>query len=147
MANEVLIKHHKLQGTYEISNTVNGKSSWKQKTHQSEKHAIWYNSIRKSWVIGYNYDEDIGTMNALIYSKQRYTEYDCPQQVPKDTWKYYDKSWGWLNANSNDIIIECEGKNIRMNLFRYLRWDMFFNHGCFLYMNPQLFFNVVVFLL
>ena len=123
-ANEVLTQsisneYSEFQGTYEISKTVNGKSSWK-----SGNLAISYNSNRKSWVIGYGWDDVIGTAAGFIYSKQR-TEYDCPQQVPKDKWKYYIKDGDgerWQYANSNDIIIECEGKNDKMYLCTYVHF-------------------------
>ena len=44
---EVLKEYPKLPGVYEISSTVNGKSTWKKNPH-----AIWYNSSGDSLFVG-----------------------------------------------------------------------------------------------
>ena len=102
MANEVLAEQPNRKGTYQLSETVNGKPSWKSATQ-----AIWYNPEYKDWFIGDH--SDIGTNVAGIYSVAS-TEYDCPQRVPEDKWKYWD-AWqeNWQDSSSKDVIIQCTG--------------------------------------
>ena len=102
LANDVLAKNNGRQGTYEISETKNGKPHWKS----AAAHAIWYYPQSKAWLIGRN--SDIGTGTAFIRSLAD-TENDCPEKVPKDKWIYWDGS-GWQEASSNDIIIQCARK-------------------------------------
>ena len=51
---------------------------------------------------------DIGTEFRRIASIHD-TAYDCPQQVPKDKWNYWDGKH-FAQAGSTDIIIQCAGK-------------------------------------
>ena len=34
------------------------------------------------------------------------TDYDCPQKVPKDKWRYYNGS-SYVTASEGDILVEC----------------------------------------
>ena len=92
------VNFSKRQATYELSENINGKPSWK-----SETLAIWYRPKFKTWLIGKV--SNIGTSIAGIASVDK-TEYDCPQQVPKDKWKYLDGS-AWQAASSNDVSFQC----------------------------------------
>ena len=98
MANDALAEQSGRQGTYQLSEKINGKPSWKSGTQ-----AIWYDSQNKYWTIGLV--SEIGTNRGWIYSATD-TEYDHPQQVPKDKWKYLDGS-AWQNASSNDVSFQC----------------------------------------
>ena len=101
MANEALVHQSDRQGIYQLSQEINGKPSWKSGTQ-----AIWYYPEYKDWAIGSL--SDIGTSIRGITSIGD-GEYDCPQQVPKDKWKYYEGS-DWQKAGSNDISFQCTGK-------------------------------------
>ena len=74
------ILHNNKQTTYQLSEEINGKSSWKSATQD-----IWYYPEWKKWLIGSI------TGNFMINSVGDTVVYDCPQQVPKDKWKYYIK--------------------------------------------------------
>ena len=100
MANEAKAKQRDKQGTYELSEAINGKSSWKSATQ-----AIWYYPEYKDWGIGAL--SDIGTHDRGITSIGD-GKYDCPQQVPKDHWKYFDGS-EWQQARSYDASFQCTG--------------------------------------
>ena len=62
LKNEVLTHHGEYQGTYELSESVNGKPSW-----TSQSTAIWYSQHPKIWVIG-NLN-DIGQISGTIFRK------------------------------------------------------------------------------
>ena len=98
LANEALAHQFNRQGTYQLSEEINGKPSWKSGTE-----AIWYYPDFKEWAIGPL--SDIGTSNRGISSKYD-GEYDCPQQVPE--WSYWDGT-EWQNAGSNDVSLQCTG--------------------------------------
>ena len=68
--------------------------------------AIWYDLQLKYWLIGKI--SDIGTKKAWIHSVDDKV-YDCPQQVPKDQWYYWDGST-MQEAGSNDISFQCKGR-------------------------------------
>ena len=62
LANEVLSQWHIKQGSYQLSDTINGKSSWK-----SAIGAIWFRPAPELyWMIGAL--EDIGTSKGAIAS-------------------------------------------------------------------------------
>ena len=98
MANEALAEQSSKQGTYQLSEEINGKPSWKSSTQ-----AIWYYPEYKDWMIGPL--SSIGTSLRGITSTGD-GEYDCPLQVPKDKWKYWDGS-EWQEAGSNDVNFQC----------------------------------------
>ena len=54
-----------------------------------------------------------------FFSDCSFDVYDCPQDVPKDKWEYYDKTMGWVIAGPNDINFKCTGKN--MKRYTYLK--------------------------
>ena len=101
LSNNVLTKQGNRQDTYELSETIHGKPSWKSSTQ-----AIWYYPEFTDWAIGPL--SNIGTNFRGITSVGE-EEYDCPQQVPKDKWDFWDGS-NWLTANLNDISFQCTGK-------------------------------------
>ena len=90
-------------GTYELSEIINGKPSWKSATR-----AIWYYSGKeaKFWMIGLI--SNMGTKSGGIYAADP-TESKYPQEVPNDKWKYHDGS-NWQQASSDEITIQCAGK-------------------------------------
>ena len=115
LANDALAKQSDKHGTYEVSVIINGKSSWKSGTS-----AIWYYqgsiyyTVYSIYFLGYYPSHNnwyvgkisnIGTNTGGIHAAA-YTEYDCPKQVPKEKWKYYDGSH-WQEASSNDISFHC----------------------------------------
>ena len=101
MANEPLAKQSERQGTYELSEAINGKPSWKSGTK-----AIWYSQY-KQWIFGKT--SNIGTNYGVIFS---FANTDCPQQVKAsgNIWKYWDGS-EWQEANLNDINFQCASKS------------------------------------
>ena len=101
MTNEALAKQSSKQGTYQLSEKINGTPSWKSATQ-----AIWYYPDFNDWMIGPL--SSIGTDFRGITSSGD-GEYDCPQQVPKDKWKYYDGT-EWQVVSSNDVSFQCTGK-------------------------------------
>ena len=98
-----MAKQRNKQGIYELSETINGKSSWKSATQ-----AIWYYPEHNIWAIGSL--SDIGRIPNWGISSfgPPYTKYDSPQKVPKDKWNYWDGKHFAL-ASSTDIIIQCLG--------------------------------------
>ena len=102
MANDALAEQSIRQGTYQLSEEINGKPSWKSATQ-----AIWYYPDFKDWAIGSL--SDIGTNFRGITSVDYNVENDCPQEVPKDKWKYWDGS-EWQAASSNDVSFQCTSK-------------------------------------
>ena len=99
--NEALAYHGDKQGTYGLSEVINGKRSWKSVTH-----AIWYNSDFKDWRIGALSENGTNFRGITSIDNE---EYDCPQEVPKQRWQYYfgdDVS----KSCSTDVSIQCIGK-------------------------------------
>ena len=109
MANEALAKQSSQQGTYQLSEEINGKPSWK-----SETQAIWYQPKFKNWIIGKVSNR--GTSIAGIVSVDK-TEYDCPQQVPKDAWMYAVVDGTQHKASPNDVSIQCTGMKEQLQKF------------------------------
>ena len=101
LANEALAYQWDKQGTYELSEAINGKPSWKSVTQ-----AIWYNPWLKDWRIGELLSSGA---NYRGISSIANVEYDCPQQVIKDHWEYYNGS-DVPKSYSNDVCIQCTGK-------------------------------------
>ena len=88
------------QGIYEISETVNEKSSWKKGDR-----AIWY-SQDYSWDIGPI--EYLGTTISSMYTYPDYWGNSNSGGLTDDTleWKYTDGGV-WKTAPTGDISIEC----------------------------------------
>ena len=103
MKNGALSIYSYLQGIYFMSDDVNGKPSWIKGT----SYAIWYNTDINFWLIApliY-----IGSSFASIAAKN---EFEGLTDKRND-WRYWNGS-SWINANSNDIDIQCKGKIINM---------------------------------
>ena len=92
--------HATIQGTYNLSETVNGKQSW---VSISESTAIWYDQTFKAWHVGAL--SKIGTSKSFFFTKDR--DDDCPQQVPNGMWKYYVGGQE-VKARSSDINVHCD---------------------------------------
>ena len=101
LANEALAYQWDKQGTYQLSEAINGKPSW-----ISGAQAIWYNPEFKDWMIGALPGN--GTNFRGITCADN-VEHECPQQVRKDHWEYYNGS-DVPKSYSNDVSIQCTGK-------------------------------------
>ena len=95
MKNEALSHHRKYEGTYEKSESVNDKPSWK-----SQSAAIWYLQGHNIWVIGdlSNIGEPLGffffTQGMLLGANGN------------GKWKYFNRGI-WKNLDTTDFSIEC----------------------------------------
>ena len=90
--NEVLNHHGEYQGTYELSESVNGKPTWK-----SQSKAIWY--VQDHWMIGIL--DNIGKPNGNFYTGGMLLG-----ENEKDKWNSsIEKTWKKLDKN--DFTIEC----------------------------------------
>ena len=99
--NGPLASQGRREGTYEISNLVNGKPSWVSNTQ-----AIWFVPKHKDWAIGYQ--SKIGTSIRGISSLGNHRTVD-PDNIPGNWWQYYSGN-RWSLSNARDIIIQCIGK-------------------------------------
>ena len=79
LKNDELKAHLKYQGTYEISDMVNGKPSW---IFHENKRAIWYD--RGNWNVGFL--RNLGTETTKLYSNG--TGDLDPANLPSTKWKY-----------------------------------------------------------
>ena len=75
-----------IQGSYELSKTVNGKQSWVSISGSS---AIWYDITFKKWRVGALSKLGTSTNDGISSIN---TDYDCPQQIANDKWKYFESS-------------------------------------------------------
>ena len=66
LRNNVLTSQGDFKGIYHISNTINGKQSWR-----STSKAIWHISSNR-WLIGYN--DYIGEDSAYIFTKGQFSQ-------------------------------------------------------------------------
>ena len=105
LKNEVSVHKKEFAGDYQISETVNGKPSWK-----SGENAIWF--LLDSWMIGYwnKLGEDDGEFHA-------WDDYGGLSDI-HNIWKYTVDDGPWITpSSSNDVIITCStGKNLQ-NIF------------------------------
>ena len=83
------------QGTYLLSDTVNGKPSWIMGS--SAPGAIWYVHEHKSWHIGPK--THIGQNIASKTS-------GGPDNS-SNTWKYYNENMKWIISGTNDVSVQC----------------------------------------
>ena len=88
LRNEVLELHGELEGTYQLSDMVNGKPSW-----TSEKFAIWYLPNPKKWCIG-----DLGEIGTDYGLRIVGRMNDAPE-MPYDT-----KSWLYWLYSVNEFV-------------------------------------------
>ena len=100
-------KKKEFAGDYQISETVNGKPSWK-----SGENAIWFLPVQNNWMIGYwnKLGEDDGQIHAS-------NDYGGLSDI-HNIWKYTVDDGPWITpSSSNDVIITCStGKNLQ-NIF------------------------------
>ena len=82
-----------------MSDDVNGKASWIKGT----SYAIWYSADINFWLIGYYLD--IGSRFSYIAAKNEFEGLTDK----RNEWRYWNGSI-WINANRNDIDIQCKGK-------------------------------------
>ena len=100
LKNDVLKYESNFQGTYEISDMVNGKPSW---IFHENKRAIWYHPEQEHWNIGSL--KNLGKTNASLYSIGN-GDLD-PHNVPSSKWKYYNsKDKVWKGTDEDSVIIE-----------------------------------------
>ena len=107
LKNEVSVEKKEFAGDYQISETVNGKPSWK-----SGENAIWFLPVQNNWMIGYwnKLGEDDGQFHAS-------NDYGGLSDI-HNIWKYTVDDRSWITpSSSNDVIITCStGKNLQ-NIF------------------------------
>ena len=84
------------KGTYEISETINGKPSW-----ISNDQAIWWVPEHSEWGIGPLYA--IGSNTRGLTGSSSQWPYD-----QKCTWKYWNGSF-FTTPGANDIKVQCIG--------------------------------------
>ena len=82
-----------------MSDDVNGKTSW----IKGNSYAIWYNADLNFWLISYL--QFIGSRLASIKAKNEFEGLTDK----RNEWSYWNGS-SWINANKNDIDIQCKGK-------------------------------------
>ena len=88
----MLTHHGEYQGIYDISESVNGKPSWK-----SQSKAIWYVQNQNIWVIGDL--NNIGKPNGAIFTRGMLLG-------ANDKWNYFNRKM-WKKLDTNDFVIEC----------------------------------------
>ena len=104
LKNEVSVNKKEFTGNYQISETVNGKPSWK-----SGENAIWFLPLKNNWLIGYW--NKLGEDDGELYASNVYEKLTDNRNV----WKYYDNTW-IIPSDSSDVIISCStGKNSQNN--------------------------------
>ena len=98
LKNEVSVHKIEFAGDYQISETVNGKPSWK-----SGENAIWCNS-NGYWMIGYW--NKLGEDDGHFYARNDYEGLTDNRNV----WKYTKDERTWTTpSDSNDVIISFSG--------------------------------------
>ena len=109
LKNEVYVEKQKFAGDYQISETVNGKPSWKSVTTIN---AIWFLPVQNNWMIGYR--SKLGEDDGQIYASNDYGGLSDINNI----WKYKVDDGPWITpSSSNDVIITCStGKNLQ-NVF------------------------------
>ena len=85
------------QGTYQISETLNGKPSW-----EVSAKAIWYSSDINAWAIGSSMY--VGSNSAIIMAYDYFGGLTDDQNV----WMYYSYNQGaWMTSAPNDTSVQC----------------------------------------
>ena len=99
LKNEVSVHKKEFAGDYQISETVNGKPSWK-----SGENAIWYLSVLNIWMIGYR--NKLGENDGEFFAQNNYGGLTDSRNV----WKYTIDDSTWITpSDSNDVIISSSG--------------------------------------
>ena len=97
LRNDVLAIQGRYHGTYQLSDTVNGKPSWIMNSH-----AIWYDNGKvKSWIIGEK--KDIGKNLAYIYALSVSEGPDDNSNI----WRYTNDNLKWVKTDLKDVSIQC----------------------------------------
>ena len=97
MKNDILTSMGYYQGTYQISETLNGKPSW-----ELSAKAIWYSSDINAWAIGSS--TYVGSNSAIIMAYDYFGGLTDDQNV----WKYYSYNQGvWMTSAPNDTSVQC----------------------------------------
>ena len=96
LKNEVSVHKIEFAGDYQISETVNGKPSWK-----NGENAIW--SVGNNWMIGYW--NKLGEDDGELFAPNNYGGLADNRNV----WKYSDGSTWITPSDSNDVIISSSG--------------------------------------
>ena len=78
------------------------------------KYAIWYSSANNYWV--FTQKQFIDTLDppvvfAGVTNPNKPTDYDCPQQNPRDHW-VNNAVTSWQSINFKEISFECRGMKI-----------------------------------
>ena len=99
LKNEVSLHKIEFAGYYQISETVNGRPSWK-----SGENAIWYAPpVRQSWLIGYW--KKLGEYDGEFYALSNGGLTDN-----RNVWSYSMNDSTWITpSDSNDVIISSSG--------------------------------------
>ena len=99
LKNEVSLHKIEFAGDYQISETVNGRPSWK-----SGENAIWYAPVGNNWVIGYW--NKLGENDGEFFAPNNYEGLTDNRNV----WRYgMDDSTWIIPSDSNDVIISSSG--------------------------------------
>ena len=100
LKNEVSVHKIEFAGDYQMSETVNGKPSWK-----SGENAIWY--VGNDWFIGYW--NKLGEDDGEFYTSNDYGGLTDNRNI----WNYTpgtSPGKGWITqSDSKDVIISCSG--------------------------------------
>ena len=100
LKNEVSVHKKEFAGNYQISETVNGKPSWKSVTTIN---AIWFLPVQNNWMIGYR--SKLGEDDGQIYASNDYGGLSDIHNI----WKYTVDDRSWITpSSSNDVIITCD---------------------------------------
>ena len=111
LKNEVSVHKIEFAGDYQISETVNGKPSWK-----NGENAIWY--VGNNWIIGYW--NKLGEDDGEFFAPNNYGGLADDRNV----WKYSDGSTWITPSDSNDVIISSSGgKKSKFVLKKLNYWD------------------------
>ena len=98
MKNGILTSRGYYQGTYQISETLNGKPSW-----EVSGKTIWYISDINAWAIGPSsfVESDIGYIMAYDYFGGLTDD--------QNVWGYYsyDQGGAWMTSGPNDTSVQC----------------------------------------
>ena len=90
------------QGTYQLSDFVNGKPNWISKKNNK---AIWYLPNYRDWFIGSI--ENIGTNFCTMYTTNNKEKLLTPFNIPGKKWRYLMTKGKWSRAGINDVKIKC----------------------------------------
>ena len=108
MKNNALTWQPWIDGTYSLSDVVNGKASWTLKNSQTgSNQAIWYLPKHNEWAIGPL--EKIGSNESVLISFGGQGSLDL-LDVPSQKWEVWnDDHELWHTVARNDVAIQCKG--------------------------------------